>query len=97
MKERGLTVSGVERQAQTARPIKASLKRKRKLQVKWKSAAGNEAYKWLARMFSCAATEAEAEAKRQRSKEAAMRPQINVKGRAQRFPPAPANEILMNY
>lgn len=33
------------RQADTARPIKASLKRKRKLQVKWQSATGNEAHK----------------------------------------------------
>lgn len=56
-----------KRQAQTARPIKASLKRKRKLQVKWKSAAGNEAYKWPARWGKEAAR--------------AMWPQINVKGK----------------
>lgn len=86
MKERGLTVSGVERQAQTARPIKASLKRKRKLQVKWKSAAGNEAYKWPARMFSWAATETEAESGKEVKRPLCDR-KLTSKAELKDFPP----------
>lgn len=86
MKERGLTVSGVERQAQTARPIKASLKRKRKLQVKWKSAAGNEAYKWPARMFSRAATETEAESGKEVKRPLCDR-KLTSKAELKDFPP----------